>query len=495
MTAKLFTIGDSISQGFMSGAAANTHQSYSTLLAQAMNINDYRFLNWDQRYKTKFDMERIFRKLEKRYGSDIRGLEWIGVAPTINNILDEAEDYFERGDGMLGNAVSSPHSTKGFHNVSVEGMDVGDAFMVTPNKCRQAIEENMKKNQKDNWLEGASAPFYRNAYRVLNPLGDSGEQKFGDYSAVSWLKHVAEDEGVENLCLWLGANNALGTILDLKIKPSPNKSEPAWKVDRSKRLNWNLWHPNDFRDEYKELLERIVDAMQSNVHKDWHVFIGTVPLVTIAPLVKGVGQQRITRDPSNPTNQSLYYQYYTYFPLSLDSALASNKLLNFEQALFIDETITEFNRIIRELVDMVNKSFQVNRFHIVEASDSLSRMAWKRNMGKPTYEFPDELKYIYPRINTKYYHVNTDGDIEKGGIFSLDGIHPTAIGQGLIAWEFLKAIQKVRPTLSGCKLDWEEIIASDTLRSKPITLMHELYQHDKFIEVFAKIANMIRCKD
>jgi len=44
--ARLVTIGDSVSQGFMSVGAAQTQQSYSTLLARMMELPDYRFPDW-----------------------------------------------------------------------------------------------------------------------------------------------------------------------------------------------------------------------------------------------------------------------------------------------------------------------------------------------------------------------------------------------------------------------------------------------------------------
>ena len=53
MTIKLFTIGDSVSQGFMSGAAANTNLCYSTILSQAMQINDYHHIEFKDNIKFK----------------------------------------------------------------------------------------------------------------------------------------------------------------------------------------------------------------------------------------------------------------------------------------------------------------------------------------------------------------------------------------------------------------------------------------------------------
>ncbi|MCH6258759.1 hypothetical protein MLD52_19530 [Puniceicoccaceae bacterium K14] len=494
MTAKIFTIGDSISQGFMSGAAANTEFCYSTLISDAIKQKNYRYNKWDQRYKTKVDLERILRTLEKRYGSNIRGLEWVGVAPTINSVLDQAEDYFERGDGRLGEPVLSPHTNEGFHNVAVEGMDVADVFQVTPKLCRTKIRT--AKKRKDEFLGIANASFYRNAYRTLNPQGLKGEKKYGDYTAVDWLRHVSEEEGVENLLLWIGANNALGTVLSLNIKQTPNDPDRVLKADRDERSEWNLWHPNDFRAEYTILLDKIVSAMKNNKCGEWRAFIGNIPLVTIAPLAKGVGEHRIIKDPAGTGRDCLYYQYYTYFPLSKESALKTGKYLKFKDALFIDQTIIEFNKIIKDLVSSVNQSLGKDRLHVVDTSKALSEMAWKRNIGQPTYKFPKELAFLHPQIDTKYYHSTRDGKLEKGGVFSLDGIHPSAIGQGLIAHEFLKEMKNVHSSAyQNANLDWKGIVESDTLRQDPITLMSELYEHDGLIKFLAKIGNILNMRD
>lgn len=74
---KLFTIGDSISQGFRSGCTAFTENCYSTYLARALKLSerDYRYLRWPEE-KLKVDLERIFRLIQTRYGTDINDLEW-----------------------------------------------------------------------------------------------------------------------------------------------------------------------------------------------------------------------------------------------------------------------------------------------------------------------------------------------------------------------------------------------------------------------------------
>src|SRR5918998_1794371 len=98
---RLFTIGDSVSQGFMSAAAARTDLTYSTLIARSMDLKlneEYRYPNWEFE-GLPLNLERAFRHLVERYGSNIRGPEWLTVLQTLNNVLDEVEDYYERGLG------------------------------------------------------------------------------------------------------------------------------------------------------------------------------------------------------------------------------------------------------------------------------------------------------------------------------------------------------------------------------------------------------------
>jgi hypothetical protein len=83
-------------------------------------------------------------------------------------------------------------------------------------------------------------------------------------------------------------------------------------------------------------------------------------------------------------------------------------------------------------------------------------------------------------VDTKYYHADSDGRLKQGGIFSLDGVHPTAIGHGLIAWEFLKVMKSAGAvgTADFSDAEWDVIFNNDLLYSTPIPMMQELYQHN-----------------
>lgn len=82
-------------------------------------------------------------------------------------------------------------------------------------------------------------------------------------------------------------------------------------------------------------------------------------------------------------------------------------------------------------------------------------MAYKRNNGQPTYDFPDYFDFIYPMVNTKYYHTDSEGRVRQGGLFTLDGVHPSAISQGLLAYEFLKVMNAAGVVMFMDKNAWD----------------------------------------
>lgn len=461
---KLFTIGDSISQGFMSLAAARSDLAYSTILSEAMENPAYSYPEWLYGGMPA-NLEEIFRRLYRRYGKNISLFEWPLVIATINNYLDDVEDYYERREG---NAMQPyPGGYTFFHNVSVRGFDVADSWGVRPVDCYTKI--NTDTGAGDGFLKGPSASFYRTALKVLNP---SLADEYMEYNQLDWLSKHAKEEGVENLILWLGANNALGTILDLKVSQTPGDQSPATMphLERAKK-KWNLWHPADFKAEYELLINKGDTIMQSNKEANWNVFIGTVPLVTIAPLAKGVG-------PTTKTSQGIYYKYYTYIPFEEEFAQKQQIHLTMHDAMHIDRCILEYNQIIKDLVAKYNKKYNSIHYSIVDIATLLTELAYKRNNGEPNYDrLPSYFKFVYPQVNTKYYHANKEGRFVQGGLFGLDGVHPSAIGHGIIANEFMNVMKGVGVQFTK-ELNWPQIFKNDLLYSNPIPIMHELYENE-----------------
>jgi hypothetical protein len=481
---KLFTIGDSISQGFMSGAAARTDLSYSKLLADVFGISDYRYPVWEKG-GLPVNLEELFRKLQDSYNAEINGFEWaLALARTIPSFLQEVEEYYQRGEGRANKAY--PGSIDFFHNVAVRGFNVSDAWLIDGEYCQGVIK---KAGNRDHLYAAPNESLVRTALKVLNPSLNAIHK---NKSQIGWLEYHAQTAGIENVIIWLGANNALGTILDLAVNYTEGKGETA-DLPREKILDagWNLWHPVDFEADYKKLLDKVDDALQGAATK---VFLATVPLVTIAPLAKGVGETFDVKvsNLDQKERKVTYFKYYTYFPFDEDFAFKSGINLSFTQALHIDNCIREYNKIIQKFVAERNSQYP-NRYHLVDLSGTLDKLAFKRNNGVPTYKFPDYFTFKYPTPNTKYYHSDTDGNLKQGGIFSLDGVHPTAIAHGLIAHEFLAAMQKVGvPDADPAKLDWDRIFSSDKLYNVPIKIMHEIYDNTEMAKWLLTILKRLK---
>ncbi|HEX9980202.1 MAG TPA: hypothetical protein VGB50_06525 [Flavobacterium sp.] len=494
MSVKLFTIGDSISQGFMSGAAAKTHQSYSTILSRILGASGYNYPTWGKE-GLPVNLETVFRRLQRRLDTNIAGpIEWIKALSVINTYLDEVEDYYERGEGCMDECVGKDP----FHNVSVRGFDVSHSWQLTPALCREWVEKSEKNG--DNTFGMVNESFHRTGYRVL---ASGAPQE--NFTQLDWLEYHHNNEGVENLVLWLGANNCLGTVLNLKInQTSPdgtafrNGPDSVSYATRQKN-DWNLWHPEDFRVEYQFMMDKVISIMENNPNQtDYKVFVGTIPLVTICPLIKAVEKSGRTEqkvqewpvDKNNPAPSGIselkdatprdvsYGKYYPYFLFEDNFDITVNHL-NQNDILHIDNCIRKYNRIIQEIVAEANSRIGSRRFYLVDISTALSEMALKRNDYQPTYDFPEYFDYCYPRVDSRYYGVTRDGQIKAGGLFSLDGVHPTAIGQGLLAYEFLKVMHQAGSFTGqpNTAINWKEIFASDTLYTKPVGILGEIYDN------------------
>lgn len=482
---KLFTIGDSLSQGFMSAAAARTDLCYSTLIAECLGIpvGSYAYPDWPKG-GYPVNIERVLRKLNKKFGSDIWGpIEWPMAIAQVGSMLDDVEDYYERGDRAANRAVSSPR--KYFHNVAVWGYDVADAEMITPEVCQVKINAP-KSEGGDGFFAQPSQSFFRTALDVLNP---SKNPAFANHNALTWLDEHCQSRhepgGVENLLLWLGANNALATILGLNVIQTPTNPALMPKTYEG-REKYNLWHPAVFKDEYQKLMAK-VDASMSKNAGPWNVFVANVPPVSIAPIAKGVGDTYELDDPFGIVKpKARYSKYYTYFMFEADAAQRGTvPKLNVAAVYQIDQYIAEYNKVIAAEIAALNAAHGAIRYHLVDICTVLLQAAFKRNGGQPTYQFPQPVKDLFPIPNTKYYFADEAGSVTEGGLFSLDGVHPTAIGQGIIAYEFMKIMNGVGVHFPQ-GLDWKRIIGRDDLWNRPITLMKELYQHQKLIELILR---------
>ncbi len=448
--ARLVAIGDSLTQGFQSLAINKTHLSYPAMIAECLGISvpEFRVPGFLGKGGFPLNIETLARKLEEKYGRDINAFEWPLAVDAALDYIDDVEDYWERGKGSQATQDTS------FHNLAVWGFEVADAYNITAGYCRERI-----KNPKDNWFQPPSEARLRTAYHVLNPAQVSHREQD---SLVRVAKRISQDEGINNLIVWLGANNCLGTVISLKIIETG--TEPPGPCS-----DFTLWHPEAFRREYDELVNQIIGINADNV------YVATVPHVTIPPVTRGIMQDRGRL----PEGQK-YFDYYTHFHI-LDKKFNEHKdpYLTGEQAHIIDTYIDEYNNIIRRYAE-------ANGWYVVDTCTVLDQLAVRRNHGRPTYELPEEIN----DLNVRFFEINQRGEIKNGGIIALDGIHPTTCGYGIVAQEFINVMRNENPGISD--IDFEEIRYWDTLVTNPPKTLDDIFGMLKTLEKYFHISRLYK---
>jgi hypothetical protein len=94
-------------------------------------------------------------------------------------------------------------------------------------------------------------------------------------------------------------------------------------------------------------------------------------------------------------------------------------------------------------------------------------------------------------VDSRYLEIDENGIRTAGGVFSLDGIHPSAVGQGLMAEEFGQVMRDARVELTG-GLDWPGVYAGDTLLTRPLPILGEIYRHDKLAEAVGHLLKFLK---
>jgi len=432
--AKLVAIGDSLTQGFQSLAIYATNLSYPAMIAECLGVPPpgFQMPSFLGKGGLPINIEWVARQLEERYAGRLEAFKWIPAVHTIVELLDEVEDYWERGKG------AQPSSNALYHNLAVWGFEAGDAYNINAGMCEDAIQ-----NPQDDWFSWPSQPRLRTAYRVLNPAQLPARRVDTQISVAKKIKQ--QDGEIENLIVWLGANNCLGTVVQLKMvetgdnPPGPNST-------------YTLWKPTAFRTEYEELARQINEIGATNV------YVATVPHVTIPPVTRGIMKDR-GRLPLSRT----YFDYYTRFFIK-DKEFNENRdpYLSGAQAAQIDQYVDEYNAIIRAQAGQYG-------WHIVDMCKVLDDLAVRRNHGTPKYQMPEALRDLTIRL----FEIDTSGKRISGGLTSLDGVHPTTCGYAIAAQEFINVMRAQNPGIRG--IDFAKMRTLDTLVTHPPRTLYDIF--------------------
>jgi len=457
---RLVTIGDSLTQGFMSAAVYRTDLSWPAITAFEMGLTSAEFQF--PVYETAggpgglpLDLERLARSFERRFGARLDFWEYVVAALWLRAYMDRIEDYWERGPGAKEPATGPP-----LDNMAVYGWDVLDPQILTAD----LVEQRIRTPRDDLVNQIVQNDMDRAARVVLRRTGGGGTTVL---EAAGRL--ATSGGGIETLVVMLGANNALGSVVTL---------QPCWTDEAYGDLSprrrlavkraFTVWRPEHFAQEWALLAQRLRDVQAQ------HVIIATVPAVTIAPIARGVlGKVR---------PQSRYFDYYTR-PWIPDSEFQPERdpHLTAEEARAVDSAIDAYNATIIASVEAARREgLDWYLFDLGGLLDSLAirryiESPWARPPWWKAYELPVELRALDPVPNTRFFRSGPQGRVD-GGLFSLDGVHPTTVGYGLVAQSVIDIMQSAgvafrardgSPREGPVRVDFGRLLRADTLLSDP----------------------------
>jgi len=468
---RLVTIGDSLTHGFQSGAIFNTRLSYPNIIAREMGWNQLRYPTYEGPGDgLPINLEHLARQLDQKFGLNIDWWEFPSFLSFVRNYLDEVEDYWERDAGSIPPDPKRPIN----HNLAVYGWDLRNTLSRTAQICQQVLEEN--PSDDDYLRQVVEYHNERAAIRVLNSARDANGKALTPLQAAAalgaeGLQETNDGDGIETLIVLIGANNALGSVLTFKVVWSDTGYDNMAINDR-----YTVWRPTHFQAE----LDRVVAEVKQIRAR--HVIFGTVPHVTIAPFARGINKDL---EGKKAAVGSRYFPFYT-LPWINDEEFDPDKHphLTGQEVRAIDSAIDQYNESITEAVR--SSRSEGRDWYVFETAGLLDRLASRRYIEDPLarpdwwekvggdYKLPPALQKLSPVPNSRFFRSGANGRTD-GGLFSLDGIHPTTIGYGIMAQELIKIMQLAgvkfyhdgTERIGEVKVNFDRLIAEDTLISKP----------------------------
>lgn len=447
---RLVVIGGSVSHGVLSGAVWRTELTWPALLADALGIDDFRRpVYGGPGPGLPINIETLVRMVGDRFGSELSWFEVVRAGLVVRRAMDGVEDYWERGPG----SIPPPPDGPILHNLASLGFDLRDALALNLDEIERRItapsDDIINQPPEQSGLRAARVVFATAFHEgrsltqleAAEVLGDQGEQ---------------DDPGIETLVVVLGANNALRAATELSIRWSSDGYD-----DLDRKNAFTVWRPEHFAAEWNQIVAHLERINARNV------VVATVPHVTIAPITKGVLGKM---EPGSP-----YFAYYTRPWIrdeEFDPRRRRDPFITGEQAHAVDSAIDQYNETITSSVKAARE--QGRNWLVFDLRSLLDRLAQRRFLSDPMaqpdwfkpYPLPSELLALEPVPDTRFFGADESGRTQ-GGLFSLDGIHPTTIGQGVIADAMLKMLIDRGLAQPPTHIDFAEVIGADTLISDP----------------------------
>jgi len=462
---RLVTVGDSLTLGFNNGCIYRTDLNYPSMLVRAMG-DDIKFSqpSFTAQGGIPLNLEILIRGLSDIYGNQVGWRNYLSALRYLYSTTRRIKRYWDGGYVPLHKDHGLP-----YHNQSVWGFTVSDSWKMTEEIANDYIETHPPEFDFSDLLHGNA--MYTTARCVLNPTFG---RKFDDFSMLDNAQYLSDNGGIENLIVYLGGNNVIGAITRMELKYSEKNTLGNLPFNRK----YSITRPEHFEILYRKLAERVKKL------KARRVFTATIPYVTIPPASRGINIGEPHKDG--------YFDYYTRFWVwdqAFDPELHPH--ITREQARELDQVVDGYNEVIRTVA-------KKNGWVVVPLNANINQLAQRRKPDSYQIDYPVEFidalrrnpKTSYLVLGKNRSAINSDyirlddqtGKLTAGGIFSLDGLHPTTIGYGLIAHWFKEHMQEHGVRFEH-NLDWDFIVGSDTLITDPPYLLIELREVLRFLSM------------
>jgi hypothetical protein len=445
----LVAVGDSLTHGMTSAAVSDTALSWPAIVARCLGVD----LPVPAPYGgpldgLPFNIEGLLRRLQDRFGRRLNPLELAGLPFALHEFADGNEDYWERGAG-----TRPPRTDIRPANLGIYGWDVRDCLSYTAGLAAARLAADPPH---DDFLGAVPSNDSDIAARsVLAPFGPAAAQ----IDAVRWF---GDNGGIGTLVVAHGANNALRSVVDKTLRWSGTRYDT---IDG--KADYNVWRPTHFALEYGHLV-----AAVRTVAAD-RVLLATVPHVTVAPIANGV-------NPDQPGRKwrdgSRYFPYYTD-PWITEAAFrpAKHRYLTHQQARAVDSAVDQYNETIADAVRHARN--EGREWYLLDLCGILDGLAQRRYLdddeaarrnGCQPHPLPPELD----GLTTLFFRSDETGR-QQGGLFGLDGVHPTTSGYAVLAGAVLDvlAVAGLKPAA----VPYRALLDADTLNSAPPALMDKAF--------------------
>ncbi|MGQ0777948.1 MAG: hypothetical protein ACT4NY_26655 [Pseudonocardiales bacterium] len=454
---RLVSVGDSLTQGVASGAVFQTDLSYPAIIAHELGWDGLRYPRYSGYGGLPLNIELLLRELERSFGANLDWWELPMALFRARQFMDQVEDYWERGPGAQPPALTATN-----HVLGMYGWRLRDVLIHTAERYAAEIGQP-SDDLVQQIVQNHSA---RAALRVLPRTTEEDRRSTALDAAEALGAEVGEDpdHGIETLVVFLGANNALGAVTQLRVVWSgPGFDDPA------RNGGFTVWRPSHFIAD--------LDLVAAKVHqiRARHVIWCTVPHVTIAPIAHGVG--------GKVSSGSRYFSYYTR-PWISDRAFRPGRdaAITGAQAHAVDSAIDQYNDAITATVAAARRDGR--DWYLLDIAGVLDRLASRRYLDDPQarpdwwqpYPLPPELVALRPVPDSRFLTADGAGRL-TGGLFSLDGVHPTTVGYGIVAQEIIDIMVRAgvqftqpdgrTPRTPPIRVDVPRLIRRDTLLTRP----------------------------